>query len=104
MVAEPHLIWRFWHVFPHRISFPWATITTVIVSVVLVGKNHVAQAQFKAGTALFEEKIDAAEADLTATLKGGNCVEDGFYPNRQVIVIVTLASPSFVGALQKLLL
>lgn len=87
IVAEPRLIWRFWHVFPPKISFPRATITSIVVSAVLVGKVHVAQAQYKTGTALFEEKIEAAEADLTATLKGGNYVENEFYPNRQVIVI-----------------
>lgn len=92
MVAEPSLIWRFWHVFPPRISFPRATITPVVVFIVLVGKVHVTQAQYKTGTALFEEKMEAAEADLTATLKGGNYVEDEFYPNRQVLFVINCYS------------
>ena len=34
-----------------------------------------AEAQYKTGTALYEDHMDIAEAELTATLKGGDYVE-----------------------------
>lgn len=50
----------------------------------LLGMAPVALAQYKEDTALFEENMETAEADLTASLKGGEYVEDVFYPERQV--------------------
>lgn len=52
-----------------------------IVVARLFGK---ADAQYKTGTALYEDHLDIAEAELTASLKGGEYVEDVFYPERQV--------------------
>eukprot|EP00904_Undaria_pinnatifida_P012814 jgi/Undpi1/8663/HiC_scaffold_25.g11128.m1 len=51
-----------------------------IVVARLFGK---ADAQYKTGTALYEDHLDIAEAELTASLKGGEYVEDVFYPERQ---------------------
>lgn len=43
-----------------------------------------AEGQYIADTPLFEETMERAEAELTASLKGGDYVEDVFFPDRQV--------------------
>lgn len=69
----------------------WIGSVVAIVATVagLFGK---AEAQYKTGTALYEDHMDIAEAELTATLKGGDYVEDVFYPDRQVRTTSSIAS------------
>ena len=57
---------------------------TAIAVFIMMGRAKFAEAQYTAETLIFQEKMDAAEAELTATLKGGEYVEDHFYPDRQV--------------------
>lgn len=42
------------------------------------------EAQYKADTPQFEEKMETAEAELIESLEGGDYVEDVFHPERQV--------------------
>ncbi|CAM9598837.1 unnamed protein product [Scytosiphon promiscuus] len=44
---------------------------------------HAAAAQYNPDTPLYEENMGKAEADLIASLEGGEYVEDVFYPERQ---------------------
>ncbi|CAM9623678.1 unnamed protein product, partial [Ectocarpus sp. 13 AM-2016] len=52
-------------------------------AVVLLLSRTVVEGQYTADTLLFEENMEKAEADLTASLKGGDYVEDVFFPERQ---------------------
>lgn len=56
----------------------------VAIVATVAGLFGSADAQYKTGTALYEDNMDIAEAALTASLKGGDYVEDVFYPDRQV--------------------
>lgn len=56
----------------------------VAIAATVAGLFGSADAQYKTGTALYEDNMDIAEAALTASLKGGDYVEDVFYPDRQV--------------------
>lgn len=53
-------------------------------AVVLLLSRTVVEGQYTADTLLFEENMEKAEEDLTASLKGGDYVEDVFFPERQV--------------------
>lgn len=61
-------------------------IVAVVVTAVILPRS--ANAQYNADTPLFEETMEKAEEDLTASLKGGVYVEDVFFPDRQVGVSV----------------
>ncbi|CAN0212441.1 unnamed protein product [Ectocarpus sp. 12 AP-2014] len=52
-------------------------------AVVLLLSRTAVEGQYTADTLLFEENMEKAEADLTASLKGGDYVEDVFFPERQ---------------------
>lgn len=45
-----------------------------------------AEAQYNADTPLFEENMEKAEAELIASLKGGDYAEEAFFPERQVSI------------------
>ena len=64
----------------------------VAITAVVAGLLGKADGQYRTGTALYEENMDIAEAELTASLKGGDYVEDVFYPDRQVRTISSTAS------------
>ena len=55
-----------------------------LVAAAAVWLPRMAEAQYNADTPLFEETMERAEAELTASLKGGDYVEDVFFPERQV--------------------
>lgn len=63
-----------------------ASVVVVHVGIGLLpmGMAPLADAQYKADTPLFEETMETAEAELTASLQGGEYVEDVFYPEQQV--------------------
>lgn len=58
--------------------------TALAAAVATLWLPRLAEAQYIADTPLFEETMEKAEAELTASLKGGDYVEDVFYPDRQV--------------------
>lgn len=58
--------------------------TLALVIAALAMLSPTADAQYNPDTPLYEEKMDQAEADLIASLEGGEYVEDVFYPDRQV--------------------
>lgn len=60
----------------------FAVIVAVAVTAVVLPRSAIAQ--YNPDTPLFEENMERAEEDLTASLKGGEYVEDVFFPNRQV--------------------
>lgn len=55
-----------------------------LATVLLLDTVQVAQGQYKADTPLYEKKIAEAEAELTASLQGGEYVEDTFFPENKV--------------------
>lgn len=64
---------------------PLPLVDIVALVVVAFGLlRHTADAQYNPDTPLYEENMDKAEADLIASLEGGEYVEDVFYPERQV--------------------
>lgn len=63
-----------------------AILVAVAVKVVVLPRST--NAQYTPDTPLFEETMAKAEEDLTASLKGGEYVEDVFFPDRQVRVLV----------------
>lgn len=58
---------------------------TAAVAVAVLPRG--AEAQYNADTPLFEENMEKAEAELLTSLKGGDYVEDVFFPERQVSTV-----------------
>ncbi|CAN0375993.1 unnamed protein product, partial [Pylaiella littoralis] len=58
-----------------------AAVMAVAVTVLLL--PQITDAQYNADPPLYEEIMEKAEEDLTASLKGGEYVEDVFFPDRQ---------------------
>lgn len=56
-------------------------LTAVVAAAVL---PQGAEAQYNADTPLFEENMEKAEEELITSLKGGEYVEDVFFPEQQV--------------------
>lgn len=61
-----------------------AAVTAAAVAVAAAVLPRGAEAQYNADTPLFEENMEKAEEELIASLKGGDYVEDVFFPERQV--------------------
>lgn len=69
----------------------------VAITAAVAGLLGQADAQYRTGTALYEENMDIAEAELTASLKGGEYVEDVFYPDRKVRTSPTASTKTHIG-------